>query len=149
MIVLGGDVNALSVARSLSRAGIEVYALNYSHRLLRYSRACRWIQLKAQDPGPEDWEAFLSGRESDHLRGAVILACNDDAIEIIIRSGERLREKFILEEADTEVRRCLLDKLLTYRKARRAVPAAALQSARFPRPRCLHGSSWDAPSQVI
>jgi D-aspartate ligase len=120
VIVLGGDANALSVARTLSRIGVQVYALNFADRLLRYSRACRWIDLGKSNPRPEDWESFLLGPESDHLRGAVILACNDDAIEIIIRSGERLREKFILEEADSEVRRWLLDKLSTYRLAQEA-----------------------------
>lgn len=120
VILLGGDVNALSIARTLSRDGIEVYALNYAHRLLRFSRACRWIELGAQSSEAKDWESFLLGRQSDHLHGAVILACNDEAIEIIIRSSERLRDKFILEEADTEVRKCLLDKLSTYQLAEQA-----------------------------
>ena len=119
-IILGGDFNALSVARSLFQAGVEVYALNYPNSRVCYSRACRRIRLKGINPGPEAWEAFLLGQESDHLRGAIILTCSDEAIEILIRSGERLRDKFIIEETSGEVRACLLDKLSTYEKAREA-----------------------------
>jgi predicted ATP-grasp superfamily ATP-dependent carboligase len=117
---MGGHLNALSIARTLSGNGIKVYALNHAKRILRYSRACEWIDLGAQSSGPKDWEAFLLGRQSDRLKGAVILACSDEAIEIVIRSVERLREKFILEEADTEIRKRLLDKLSTYQLAEQA-----------------------------
>lgn len=128
-IILGGDFNALSVARSLFQAGIEVYALNYPNSRVCYSRACRRIRLKGRNPGPEAWEAFLLGQESDHLRGAIILTCSDEAIEILIRSGERLRDKFILEETSGEVRACLLDKLSTYEKATEAaIPVAGFWS---------------------
>ena len=120
VIVLGGDVNALSIARTLFKDGIEVYALNHAHRLLRFSRACRWIELSAVNSEPKDWEAFLLSPESDYLQGAVILACNDEAIEIVIRNAERLQIKYILEEVESEIRSCLLDKLSTYQLASQA-----------------------------
>ncbi len=128
-IILGGDLNALSVARSLFRTGIEVYALNYPNARVCYSRTCRRIRLKGNNPGPEAWEAFLLGQESDHLRGAVILTCSDEGIEILIRSGDRLRDKFILEETSGEIRACLLDKLSTYEKAKEAAKAASSEAA--------------------
>ena len=117
VIVMGGDFNALSVARSLAHAGVKVYALNYRHERVCYSRFCRRIRLEGSDSGPTTWEAFLLGPESDYLRGAVIFTCSDEAIEIIINNDEQLKSKFVLEEIETEVRRCLLDKLSTYQKA--------------------------------
>ena len=119
-IILGGAANALSVARSLGRRGIEVYALNAPSKNVRYSRYCKWIQLAGDARSPETWESFLLGPESDFLRGAVLLVCNDEGIEIVIRNRQQLAEKFILEEAEDAVREQMLDKLATYRLAAEA-----------------------------
>jgi len=116
-IVIGGDANALSVARCLHAAGISVYALNRPHNLIRYSRTCRWIDLSDGDGGADAWASFLLGPRSDHLRGAVILACSDDAIEMIIAHRSRLAEKFVVEEGDSDLRLSMLDKLRTYDKS--------------------------------
>lgn len=116
-IVVGGEANALSVVRSLHAAGIAVYTLNHPTTRIRYSRACRWIETEGDQGGPESWAAFLVGPRSDHLRGAVILACSDEAIEMIIAHRQALAEKFILEDGDGEMRLSLLDKLRTYVKS--------------------------------
>lgn len=116
-IVVGGDANALSIARSLSKAGIPVYALTSPNTRVRYSRRCHWIVPEDDEGGPVSWLAFLLGPRSDHLRGAVVLACSDEAIEMIVEHRPRLAEKFILEEGDDELRLCLLDKLRTYEKS--------------------------------
>jgi len=115
-IVLGGELNAISVARSLSKAGVVVHAINLPSERIRYSRHCRWISLPGSG-GPEEWEAFLCGRSSDSLRGAVLLTCSDTAIDLLIRRQETLRERFVIEEADATLRQSLLDKLTTYRLA--------------------------------
>jgi len=119
-VIVGGDTNALAVARSLNRRGIAVYALNHADSLVYRTRSCKKIYFKDGIDGADAWERFLLGEDSDDLRGAVLLPCNDEAIEILIRSGEKLAEKFIVEEIRAETRRCLLDKLSTYRAARAA-----------------------------
>ena len=116
-IVIGGDASALSVTRCLHAAGIPVYALNRPDSRVRYSRSCRWIGLADGDGGPEAWGAFLLGSASDRLRGAVLLACSDEAIEMIIAHRPKLADKFIIEEGDGELRLSLLDKLRTYGKS--------------------------------
>ena len=113
-IVVGGDANALSVARCLHAAGISVYALNRPNAAVRHSRACRMIDLAGSDGGPDAWSTFLLGPRSEHLRGAVLLACNDEAIEMIIAHRRPLAERYVLEEGDAELRLSLLDKLRTY-----------------------------------
>jgi predicted ATP-grasp superfamily ATP-dependent carboligase len=119
-IILGGNENALSVARNLSCAGIPVYFLNRPSVPARYSRHGRWLALDGGSNAPQDWKRFLLGAQSDRLAGAVLLACSDDAIELIGDNYAALAEKFLLEECPTAVRRGLLDKLSTYEIARAA-----------------------------
>ena len=116
-ILLGGGANAVSVARSLGRQGIPVYALNHPGAPVGYSRHCRQISLDGDATGPDAWERYVLGSESDWLCGAVLLACSDDGIEILIRHAEVLSAKFRLERGDPGDRRNLLDKLTTYRIA--------------------------------
>ena len=76
---------SLSIARSLGAAGIQVYAINHPQAEVRYSRFCRWIDLpESNSTGTEVWAEYLLGRQSDHLRGAVLLAASDEAIELIV-----------------------------------------------------------------
>ena len=50
LIILGGDANALSVARSLGRSGIDVYAINEPGACAKFSRYCRWLEVPARGP---------------------------------------------------------------------------------------------------
>ncbi len=127
-IILGGDHNALSIARSLGAAGIEVYAINYPHADVRYSRFCKWINLpESVAIAPESWAAYLLGPESDHLRGAVLLAASDEAIELIAERRQALSAKFTLDLSNPAAQLCMLDKLCTYR----AAEAAGVPTPRF------------------
>lgn len=127
-IILGGSANALSIARSLGRAGITVYALNHPHEAVRYSRFSRWID-RGQGPGTEtgSWAEYLLGRESDPLRGAVLLAASDEALELIAQHRPVLSEKFVLDISNPAAQLCMLNKLGTYRAAQ----AAGVPTPRF------------------
>ena len=124
-IILGGGANALSVARSLGRAGVEVYAINEDSAYVRYSRYCRWLEVPGDAPGA--WACFLLGPESEPLRGGVLLACSDDAIAIIARHRPELSAKFRLEESNPTAQLDMLDKLRTYQAAQ----AAGVPTPRF------------------
>lgn len=120
-IVLGGSVNALSIVRSLGRAGIESYAINYSQAAVKYSRFCKWIDIpKAPGTVEETWAAYLLGHESNYLRGAVVLAACDEAIELIAKHRQALCEKFRLDLSNRQAQLCMLNKLCTYQAAQRA-----------------------------
>jgi predicted ATP-grasp superfamily ATP-dependent carboligase len=119
-IILGGGANALSVARSLGRRGVSVYALNDPDAYVRYSRYCKWISLPAATPPEVAWPEFLLGPASDRLRGAVVLACSDAGIEVIAAHRGRLLEKYLLDDSDPAAQRCVLNKLDTYQVARAA-----------------------------
>ncbi len=118
-IVLGGAVNALSVARNLGRHGIDVVAVNYPHEAIRFSRYARLAHLK-NGYSPDEWERFLLSRESDSLRGSALLACSDEAISIVVNNYSALAKKFLLEEGDPLVRRDLLNKFTICRRAEEA-----------------------------
>ena len=76
-IVLGGSQNALSVARNLSRQGIEVVAVNYPYEAIRFSRHARYIKLGG-DGSPKAWEEFLLGQESKCISGGVLFPYSDE-----------------------------------------------------------------------
>jgi predicted ATP-grasp superfamily ATP-dependent carboligase len=128
VIVLGGGANALSVARSLGRLGVRVYAINEDSALVRHSRHCRWLGL---GDAPEAWARFLLGPESEPLRGAVLLACSDDGIEIIAHHRDALSARFLLDESDPAAQLCMLNKYNSYCAARSAgVPTPRFWVAR-------------------
>lgn len=127
VIVLGGGMNALSIARSLGRRGVRVYALNEPTSHVRYSRYCRYIRVRNAGTQQESWTRFLLGRESDYLRGAVLLTGSDTGLEIIIAHRDELAQKFILDESNPEAQLCMLNKLCTYQKA----VAAGVLTPRF------------------
>jgi D-aspartate ligase len=120
-IILDGDHNALSIARSFAAAGIRVYAINYPQAVVRYSRFCKWIDLPEDRAiGPETWIDYLLGAESNYLRGAVLLAASDEAIELIAKHRQALAGKFTLDLSNPIAQLCMLDKLCTYRAAQAA-----------------------------
>ena len=118
-IVLGGCQNALSVTRNLARHGVKVLAINYPYEAVRFSRYARYLALDG-DGSPAGWEKFLLSAASNRFEGSVLLACNDEAISIVVNNYEALSQKFLLEETDPEMRRELLDKFITYRRAHEA-----------------------------
>lgn len=120
-VILGGTANALSIVRSLGGAGVECYAINYPQSPVKYSRFCRWIDVpRTQATQEEAWAGYLTGHESDHLRGAVLLAASDEAIELIAKHREALTERFRLDLSNPKAQLCMLNKLCTYQAAQRA-----------------------------
>jgi D-aspartate ligase len=118
VIVIGGGAGGLSVVRSLARQGIPVYSLCYPHDPVRFSRYSRYIPFDGKMPARQAWAQFLTGTSSKHLRGAVLLACDDEAIQLILENYEALSSRYILEKSRPETRKAMLDKLSTYEKAR-------------------------------
>jgi D-aspartate ligase len=123
-VVLGGGANAVSVVRSLGRRGIKVYAVNGPNEYLRYSRYCDLICPAEEGDLAGAWERYLLGDGSEHLSGSVLLACNDIALEVLIRNREELSKRFVLDIMNKEAQLCMLNKLRTYEAASRAgIPA--------------------------
>lgn len=116
-IVIGGEMIALSVGRSLSSAGVTVYGLGHRDDPLRLSR-CRH-SFTAIASGAEGQRQALRWLEHGPLRG-VILPCSDEALELIARNRPRLLELgYAPMEANDEALLAMLDKGRSYELARR------------------------------
>jgi D-aspartate ligase len=117
-ILVGANVvTAISVIRSLGRAGVDVWLLCRAGAAPSFSKHARQLPVDPTLPTQEAWLQYLLGPGSDHLRGAVLLACNDDGIELLLEHREALAEKFVLDACDVHAQRTMLDKLDTYRRA--------------------------------
>lgn len=120
VLILGGEANALSVARDLGKMGVKVYAVGESDAVVRRSRYCHWIDLPADGSHEEVWSAFLLGPDSEFLRGAVVLTCSDAGLQVLTQHREALSTRFRLDDSDPRAQRAMLDKLTTYQHARAA-----------------------------
>lgn len=116
-IILGGEANALSVARRLSRLGIHVYAMGDEESVVSRSRCCQWIRPKTEGGVEASWSRWLLGEESNYLKGAVVLSCGDAGIRVLARHRAALLERFILDESNPAAQLEMLDKVTTYQNA--------------------------------
>jgi D-aspartate ligase len=123
-VLLGGEVTTLSVARSLSAAGVEVHATADANTPspVRHSRACSsFVNVAGGEQAQARWLEWLERGPRD----AVLLACSDDGLEVVARNRKQLLEwGYRPFEADDRVVLAMLDKAETYALADRAgVPA--------------------------
>ncbi|MEY2516006.1 MAG: D-aspartate ligase [bacterium] len=90
-IVLGGAVNAVSIARSLAPDGIEVIALGTGAvDAVRRSRHCRrYVRFRAGAGLQDAWMAWLT-QQARRLPDAVLLPAEDEALELIARRRPEL-----------------------------------------------------------
>lgn len=116
---------ALSVARSLGRHGIPVYLLDGPLSEARHSKFCTWI------PRPYDlanaqhlWVSWLLGDASRTHKGAIVLPCSDEGLEVVLKHRAMLEQYYKVIEANDGVLRSMLDKAQTYELAAKLnVPA--------------------------
>jgi len=118
ILVDGGAGTAISVARSLGKVGVKVYLLSQPDSPAVLSRHAQHIARRCRDAAA--WAAFLLDPISEPLRGAVLLACSDAALEMVIDHRTALGERFVLDISDVSAQRAMLDKLATYLAARQA-----------------------------
>jgi D-aspartate ligase len=121
-VVLGGSANAVSVARSLHVAGVDVWALGRRDSPVHYSRHCsHFVPFAGGDDMQAAWLDWLGTGPA----GAVLLPCDDDGLELIARNRPALvAGGYLPFEANDEVLLRMLDKQSSYRLAREAGIAA-------------------------
>ena len=135
VLLVGGGCNALSVARVLARDGVHVYVINEPAEPVRYSSSCTYLPVAGADRNPDEaWARFLLGPDSEFLRGAVVLAMSDVAIEVIGRHRSVLAGKFLLDISNPDAQAAMLNKRTTYEAAR---------AAGVPTPRFWMCDSWN------
>ena len=129
VILIGGENNALSAARCLSRSGIEVFLLCAPEAAPRFTRHATFLPAGGRNY-PSDWRSYLLSPRSDVLSGAVLMCCSDDAIAFTNADYGALSRKFVMEICPPDIRGRFLDKTLTEDCAR----AAGIPSPRSWRP---------------
>ncbi len=133
-ILIGGGVNALSIARTLGRKSVPVYCIAAEKSDVRYSRYCTWIGPSVAGTSNSERLGFLMGRGSRELEGGVLLATSDDGLEIIAHHRETLSTRYLLDASNPGTQRAMLNKLATYEAA---------QEAGVPTPRFWTGQQLD------
>ncbi|HEY2587777.1 MAG TPA: hypothetical protein VGI81_18675, partial [Tepidisphaeraceae bacterium] len=117
VILLGGEANALSVARNLGRIGVSVYGMGEPESVVGRSRFCKWITPLGDGDLEASWARWLLGSESDPLRGGVVLACSDAGIRVIARHRDALLKRYVLDDSNPAAQIAMLDKMTTYQHA--------------------------------
>lgn len=117
VVILGGDLSALSVARTLGRRGIPVYALSdaRSYAPVRTSRFLAgfgdFSELRTAEAA---WSRWLR----DAPPGSIILPCSDEGLEFLAGNHEDLSGQGLVPiHADWDAVLAMLDKATTYRIA--------------------------------
>lgn len=123
-VLLGGAVNALSVARSLwrSRVAVDLLGDGRATSVARHSRACRrYVGPSDSETVAEEWMTWLLNESAP----AVLLPCSDEAVEFIARRRPELEAAGHRPiEANDDACLNMLDKARSYEIARSAeVPA--------------------------
>ena len=115
-VLLGGATNALSVARGLGAIGVHVYALGEGGAPVQHSRYCReFTAIRDSSPQTAMFEWLVQCAPS----GAVVIPCEDDGLELILRRrGELAAAGLRPARANDVVGIDLLDKERTYEIAR-------------------------------
>lgn len=120
-VVFGGETIGLSIARSLGRKGVPVYAVGDPvWDGAASSRYCvSFTSIHASEGREEDrWLHWLA---TSGPRGAVLMPSTDGAVSLVARHRAELLELgYVPFEANDEVALAMLDKKRTYELAREA-----------------------------
>ncbi len=118
VLLFDGGIISLSVARSLGRRGIPVYSIDIPENHARFSRYSKRIPFKENNI--QAWVEWLTGKDSEPYRGAVIFPCSDHIMEMTARHRAQLATDYILPEANDDVLLAMLDKGKTYPLAKKS-----------------------------
>ncbi len=119
VLVLGGDANTLSIVRCLSLRGVAVAVSTECHSPALRSRFCgaKYPVPKGKD-NKDYWAELLLSGERNELKGSVLFACCDDAVQFLCTHHDELARFYLLYQFDPRLHLSLLDKQHTYELAK-------------------------------
>jgi predicted ATP-grasp superfamily ATP-dependent carboligase len=119
VLVLGGGTNTLSILRSLSQRGIVVAVSTDENSPAIKSRYCqtKYVFSKGADPKAY-WADLLLSDKRNELKGSVLFACCDDAIQFICAHRDELARFYRFYDFDPKLHLALLEKQSTLELAR-------------------------------
>lgn len=120
VLVLGGEENALSIARSFGRRKIPVAVCATQGCCALKSRYCTTaVIIPASENQKNYWDQVLLNTDNPQLLGSVIFAGNDEAVEYLAKNRSLLTNRFIIDDALPEISTAMLSKLETLRLAKK------------------------------
>lgn len=112
-VVIGGHVNALSIARSLSKRGIEVYTVSDDPlSLTRFSRHAKFIHEPALNDHTKFLKSLMDIAKQRNINGYVLIPSSDLAVVIISKNKKTLEEYFNVPESEWDTMKYAFDKRL-------------------------------------
>lgn len=115
VVLLGGQVNSLSVGRSLGARGIPVHFIGDRSAGLRFSRYCDTFTVV----GPGDSTRYLAPLQQRGPGTGVIIPCGDDGLEFVAENRQLLTDMgYTPIEANDAALLAMLDKEHAYAIAR-------------------------------
>lgn len=131
VIIIGGSLNGLGVARSLAGEGMPIYVVDHTRLCVSgWSRYCTFVRT-ASFEGPDLIRTLLRLRSKLAERGVLIMT-DDRAVESVSRFRENLEDAFLVNLPSKYTVERLLDKSLFQRFAEEeglAVPRTVLLRA--------------------
>lgn len=125
VVVVGGDVNALAIARKFYRRGIPTFVLSSKDNPAAESRCVEQFFSPASGQTIADFfSEVLIESPVPSLAGGVLIMASDEAITFAHQNHDELKEHYLVEENQAALRYELLDKQRTIDIAREAnIPA--------------------------
>lgn len=119
VLVLGGAANTLSIVRCLSQRDVQVAVSMESHSSVLRSRFCKTKFVIPKDTDTKAyWADLLLSDERNELKGSVLFACCDDAIQFLCTHRDELARFYLLYDFDPKLHLALLEKQSTLTLAR-------------------------------
>lgn len=120
VLLLGGEANSLSAARSLGSMGITVNIAAPSISCAAKSKYIKHHYIQPADTSRADFYHDLLLNQEVIPTGTVVFACGDHSISMVARHKHELRQKYILDLQPPETQLDLLNKQKTLDLARQA-----------------------------
>lgn len=118
VLVLGGEENAISIARSFGRRKIPVIICATEGCFAFKSRYCSTALVIPKGESQKSyWDIFLLTDKCPQLTGAVIFPGNDEAVEYLAMKRHLLKQRFIIDDMRPEKSTAMLSKLMTLEMA--------------------------------
>lgn len=117
-LVIGGNLNGLSIARSLGRRGVPVWVVSPPNvRLASFSRYTRRTLPWPAGDDETQVECLLEVAARNNLDQWVLFPTSDESAALLSRFHSRLSRRFRVSAPTWDVLRWAYDKRLTYRLA--------------------------------
>lgn len=118
VVLLGGAYGTLALARSLERAGLQVWLVTDETRCASFSRAVHRVIRWGGANDPHAADVLEDMARANMLAGSILIPGADPEVRLVAEAHERLSSLFAVMVPDWEHLRWACDKALAYQRAK-------------------------------